>query len=228
MMYVFFKKNQLVSLLVTNFLSRPIKNLQFCFKNNRQDLIGAKHTPGCVFLFLLQEKTLQRVMLGRDDHNAKVYTLCCGCAKIVQCRKPEQVCCCCYFFSFPVSFTVVIVLFHTKLVLLFFACCCFLTFWMLLFVRVEDFPAAIMLLCLCLLLANIISWPSPFPPVFFLFILIFFTATKMFSVLAVLLLCFLLRFSVVLSAFFLLFTFLILPAQLKNIFVWHCLFLLRS
>ena len=38
--------------------ARPIKKFLFFFKKNRRDFIGAKHTPGCAFLFFLQEKTL--------------------------------------------------------------------------------------------------------------------------------------------------------------------------
>ena len=61
------------------------RNFNFYFKKNRQDLIGAKHTPGCAFLFFLQEKTLQRAMLGRCGRKAKAFALHCGHAKITHC-----------------------------------------------------------------------------------------------------------------------------------------------
>ena len=57
----------------------------FIFKKNCQDFIGAKHTPGCAFLFFLQEKTLQRVMIGSDGRNVKAFALRCGHAKITRC-----------------------------------------------------------------------------------------------------------------------------------------------
>ena len=91
----------------------------FFLKKNRQDLIGAKHTPGCVFLFFLQEKTLTQCMLGRDGRNAKAFALRCDPAKITRCWQRVQVYCYRSFLSFPVSFAAVVVLLHAKLVLLF-------------------------------------------------------------------------------------------------------------
>ena len=52
----------------------------------------------------------------------------------------------------------------------FFCCCCFLTFWLCLFARAGAFTALNTLLCLCLLLANTMSWFSHCPSVFFLFV----------------------------------------------------------
>ena len=63
----------------------------------------------------------------------------------------------------------------------FFACCFLLAFGLCLFVRFVAFPAPIMLLCLRLLFASIISWHSPFPPVFFLPFYIFFATFKLFT-----------------------------------------------
>ena len=168
------------------------RNPDFFFKKNRQDLIGAKDTPGCVFLFFFKRKRWHSAMVVRGGRNAKVYTLRCGCKKITQWWKSEQVCCCCCFLSFPVSFAVVVVVFEGKVVLFFFACCWLLSFWLCLFARFEAFASPIMLLCLRLLIARIISCPSPFSSVYFLSFNIFFTTFNLFASFAALLLCFLL------------------------------------
>ena len=137
-------------------------------------MIGAKHTPGCAFLFFLQEKTVTQCMLGRDGHNAKVYTLCCGYTKnCAGCKNrsgllflfvpffPSVFCCCGCFASCKTSVA-------------FFVWCCFLAFWLCSFARGRAFLGAGMSLCLCLWLANTKAWFSPFPTVFFLLALIFF------------------------------------------------------
>ena len=66
-------------------------------------MIGAKHIPGYAFLFFLQEKTLQRVMLGRDGRNAKAFALRCGHTKITRCQQKVQVYFSCYVCFFSVS-----------------------------------------------------------------------------------------------------------------------------
>ena len=104
------------------------RNPDFFLKKNRQDLIDAKDTPGCVFLFFFKRKRWHSAMVVRGGRNAKVYTLRCGCKKITQWWKSEQVCCCCCFLSFPVSFAVVVVVFEGKVVLFFLSvvdCCHF-------------------------------------------------------------------------------------------------------
>ena len=107
---------------------QPMSYVYFFLKTNRQDLIGAKRTPGCVFLFFLQEKTLTQCMLGRDGRNTKAFALCCGHAKIKRRQKIVQVCCSLIFPFVPVFFTGFFVLFDAKVVLLFLhivVCCHF-------------------------------------------------------------------------------------------------------
>ena len=68
-----------------------------------------------------------------------------------------------FFPSSPRVFCARIYFLRAKIVLFFFACCFLLAFGLCLFVRFGPFPAAIMLLCLRLLLASIIPWSSPSP-----------------------------------------------------------------
>ena len=79
---------------------------------------------------------------------------------------------------FPCVFSPSIYFVSVKMLLLFFCCCCLLTFWLCLFVRAGAFFAPRMLLCLCLWLTSTITWFSPFPPVFFLLFIVFFTTLK--------------------------------------------------
>ena len=127
---------------------------------------------------------------------------------------PRVFCCCGCFVSDKTS-------------VVFFAYCCSLPFWLCLFARGRAFLAVTMLLCLCLWLANTKKWFSPFPVVFFLLTLIFFTTLKV-----VFCSC---RFVVVFLAvlfrsccyFFLLFILFVLLLKLKNILFGYCVFLLR-
>ena len=100
---------------------QPMSYVYFFFKTNRQDLIGAKRTPGWAFLCFLQEKTLTQCMLGRDGRNTKAFALCCGHAKITRRQKIVQVCCSRAFLLFPVFFASVFIFLRTKVVLVFFA-----------------------------------------------------------------------------------------------------------
>ena len=112
------------------------------------------------------------------------------------------------------------------MVLLFFCCCCFLLFWLCLFAYIGAFAAPWMVLCLCLWLTSINTRFSPFLSVLFLLVVFFLRHSKLSSVLAVLLLCFLLccfgRAVVVFSFFVLIFLLLKLNSALPR----PCLFLL--
>ena len=100
----------------------------YFFLKNRRDFIGAKHTPGCAFLFFLLTERWHSAMFVAGRHNAKVYTLRSRPAKIVWRRKTEQVCCSRSLLFSPAFFPTVFILFRTKWCCFFFAvvvCCHF-------------------------------------------------------------------------------------------------------
>ena len=132
---------------------------------------------GAFFLFSRRENVDTGAMLcamaGMQRHMPCVAS---GHAKIIPSLQINQVCCSRVFLLLPVFFASVFIFLRIKIVLFFFACCFLLAFGLCLFVRFGPFPAAIMLLCLRLLLASIISWSSPSPLNFSCpFIYIFFT-----------------------------------------------------
>ena len=120
-------------------ISSPNQESPIFFKKTRQDLIGAKRTPGCAFLVFLKRKRWHRCNVVRDGRNAKAYALCSGRAKITRSQKVVQVCYSRAFLLLPVFFTPVFIFLRAKVVLFFFVvvifvyfCCVSLSFLQLL------------------------------------------------------------------------------------------------
>ena len=127
---------------------------------------------------------------------------------------PRVFCCCGCFASCKTS-------------VVFFMQCCFLEFWLCSFTCGRAFLGDEMSLCLCLWLANTKTWFSPSPAVFFFLVLIFFATIELFSDLAFLLLCFLLRWPGRFLELFARFVYFFLPPFTLNAIRYHCAFLLR-
>ena len=93
----------------------------FFLKKNRRDLIGAKHTPGCAFLFFLQEKTVTHCnACALWPQHKRVYVVLQRCKNCAGCKYRSGLlflCAplfpCCFFFS-------IYFFFSTKMMLLFF------------------------------------------------------------------------------------------------------------
>ena len=174
------------SVLFVNFINWLVLNnsvtarflIQLFFLKNRHDFIGSKHTPGCAFLFFLQENDVatcyawerwpQRKGVCLALWSRKNYALFVNSTGLLLLL-------CLFFFCAFCCFTCFV---WYKSSVVFFACCCLWQFWLCLFVRFGAFPAPISPSCLSLLLAIIILWVLPFCPVFFLFYFNFFHGNK--------------------------------------------------